>query len=61
VYADASQTGSGAVLTQPNDEDTRIIVYGHRSLSPREQKFNITEKEAMALVCALEHFHKYLF
>lgn len=61
VIADASPVGLGAVLCQKSQEGPRIIAYGHRSLSEREQKYHITEKEAMALVWAVEHFHKYLF
>jgi hypothetical protein len=61
VVADASNTGLGGVLIQTNAAGPRIIAFGHRSLSEREQKFHITEKEAMALVWAVEHFHRYLF
>lgn len=61
VIADASPVGLGAVLCQNSEEGPRVIAYGHRSLSEREQKYHITEKEAMALVWAVEHFHRYLF
>lgn len=38
----------------------RIIAYGHRSLSDREQRYHITGKEALAS-WAENHFHRYLF
>lgn len=60
VIADASPVGLGAVLCQIGIDGPRIIAFGHRSLSEREQKYHITEKEAMALVWAVEHFHRYL-
>lgn len=60
VIADASPVGLGAILGQTGKDGPRIIAYGHRSLSEREQKYHITEKEAMALVWAVEHFHRYL-
>lgn len=60
VIADASPVGLGAVLSQIGKNGPRIIAFGHRSLSEREKKYHITEKEAMALVWAVEHFHRYL-
>lgn len=59
VVADASPVGLGAVLCQNLENGPRIIAYGHRSLFDREQKYHITEKEAMALVWTVEHFHGY--
>lgn len=61
VIADASPVGLGAVLIQFKGSDPRIISYASRSLSSTEQKYAQTEKEALALVFAMERFHFYVF
>lgn len=62
LYADASPVGLGAVLVQFNKEnDPRIISYASKSLSDTEKRYCQTEKEALALVWAVERFHFYLF
>lgn len=51
VIADVSEVGLGAVLIQKDKHnESRVIAYAHKSLSPREQKYHILETEAMALV-----------
>lgn len=61
VIAGASSYGLGAVLVQNNGKESRIITWGHRSFSVREQKFHVTENGTMALVWAVERFHIYLY
>lgn len=61
VYADASPVGLGAVLVQLNGKGARVICYASKSLSITEQRYCQTEKEALALVWAVERFHFYLF
>lgn len=61
VVADASPVGLGAVLTQFQQSDARIIAYASRSLTESELNYAQTEKEALALVWAVERFHYYLF
>lgn len=61
VYADASPVGLGAVLVQHGKNGPRIIAFGNKSLSDREKRYCQTEKEALALVWAVEHFDIYLF
>lgn len=61
VYADASPVGLGAVLVQHGKNGPRIIAFGNKSLSDREKRYCQTEKEALALVWAVEHFDMYLF
>ncbi|XP_030750159.1 uncharacterized protein K02A2.6-like [Sitophilus oryzae] len=61
VFADASPVGLGAVLVQINQEGSRIIAFGNKSLSDCEKRYCQTEKEALALVWAVEHFRIYLF
>lgn len=61
VIADASPVGLGAVLIQFQEEEARIITYASRSLTAPELNYAQTEKEALALVFAVERFHYYLF
>lgn len=62
VYADASPVALGAVLIQFNEKGCpRVISYASKSLSDTEKRYCQTEKEALALVWAVERFHFYLF
>lgn len=61
LYADASPVGLGAVLIQINGNVPRVISYASKSLSETEKRYCQTEKEALALVWAVERFHFYLF
>ena len=49
------------MLTQRDKRDNeRVISYVGRALSNREKAFSATEKEALAVVFALEQFRAYL-
>lgn len=61
VIADASPVGLGAVLIQTDSSGSRIVAYGNKSLSDCEKRYCQTEKEALALVWAVEHFNIYLY
>nr|XP_026484830.1 uncharacterized protein K02A2.6-like [Vanessa tameamea] len=61
VFADASPVGLGAVLVQINENSPRIIGFGNKTLSECERRYCQTEKEALALVWAVEHFHMFLY
>lgn len=61
VMADASPVGLGAVLIQSDNNGPRVIAYGNKSLTDVEKRYCQTEKEALALVWAVEHFKIYLF
>lgn len=61
VIADASPVGLGSVLVQVDAKGPRIIAYGNRTLTDCERKYSQTEKEALALVWAVEHFNIFLF
>lgn len=61
IFADASPVGLGAVLVQEGLEGPCIISYASKSLSDVEKRYCQTEKEALALVWAVERFHYYVF
>ncbi|XP_055306964.1 uncharacterized protein K02A2.6-like [Sitodiplosis mosellana] len=61
LVADASPVGLGAVLTQIQKGENRIIAYASRSLTEPELNYAQTEKEALALVWAVERFTYYLY
>ena len=58
---DASNTGIGAVLSQVQDDQERVIAYYSRTLSKSERNYCVTRRELLAVVEAIKHFHKYLY
>ena len=63
ISVDASPVGLGAILTQPHEEtgEKRVVAYASRSLTPVEQRYSQTERKALSIVWACEHFHLYIF
>ena len=63
VTTDASPWGLSAILSQcsPGQDDRQIVAYASRSLTSVEQRYSQTEKEALAIVWAVERFHTYLY
>ena len=57
IYVDASPVGLGAILTQKHPDGQKVITYASKALSPVEQRYSQTEREALAVVWACEHFH----
>lgn len=61
LYTDASPRALGAVLTQTNERgESRIISFASKALSPTEQRYSQPQREALAIVWAIEHFFFYL-
>lgn len=60
VVADASPVGLGAVLLQFYEGEPRVVSYASKSLTDTERRYAQTEKEALALVWAVERFQIYL-
>ena len=57
----ASDVGTGAVLSQVQDEEERVIAYVSKSLEGSEQRYCTARKELLAVVRALKHFKCYLY
>lgn len=60
LIADASPVGLGAVLIQFKNGEPRVISFAAKSLTETERRYCQTEKEALALVWAVEKFQTYL-
>lgn len=60
LITDASPYGLGAVLVQKQNGIDRVIAYAAKSLTDTEKRYCTTEKEALAIVWAVEKFHMYL-
>ena len=64
ILVNASPVGLGAILSQSsqnNEGNDSIIAYASRALTPVEQRYSQTEREALAILWACEHFHLYLY
>lgn len=60
VHTDASDYGVGGLLTQTVDGVERPVAYMSKALSPAERNYSITEREALAVLIAIEHWRCYL-
>ena len=58
---DASGTGIGAVLSQVQDGEERVLAYYSRVLSRPEQRYCVTRRELLAVVAGVKHFHHYVY
>ena len=62
LYTDASDVGVGVVLAQEDGEgEERVISYASKAFSGSEKNWTTTEKEAYAVVWALQYFHPYVY
>ena len=62
LYTDASNIGVGAVLAQEEGEGReRFISYAPKAFSGSEKNWTTTEKEAYAVVWALQYFHPHVY
>lgn len=54
--------GLGAALLQDYDDEGKLFVsYANRKFLPREKTNSEIEKECLAIVWGIEHFHRYIF
>ena len=58
---DASEKGIGAVQSQEQNGQEKVITYFSRTLSRTEQNYCVTPCELLAMLKGIEHFHYYLY
>ena len=63
LVTDASPSGLSAILMQttPRTGDKRVVAYTSRALTAVERRYSQTEREALAVVWAIEKLHLNLF
>lgn len=61
LYVDASPVGLGAVLVQRCRDIPRIVSFASKGLTAAERVYPQTQREALAVVWAVEKFYLYLF
>jgi len=57
VIVDASPAGLGGLLVQ----EGKVLSYASRALSDVERRYSQTEREMLAVVWGVEHFHLYVY
>ena len=58
---DASGVAIGAVLSQKQGNEEKVIAYFSRSLDRTQRQYCTTRRELLAVVKSLAHFHSYLY
>ena len=61
VQTDASDESLGACLLQEYDGVKHPVVFASKKLLPREQNYSINEREALAIIWAVNKFHRFLY
>ena len=61
LQVDASNVGAGAVLMQAGDHGVeKTVAFFSRKFNKYQLNYSVIEKEALALIWALQHFDVYL-
>ena len=53
-------TGIGAILTQKQGKEDRIIAYANKTLSKSQRNYSATKRELFGIVHFTQHFKNYL-
>ena len=61
VQTDASDESLKACLLQEYDVVKHPVMFASKKLLPREQNYSVSETEALAIICALNKFHRFLY
>ena len=63
LVTDALPSGLSAILMQntPGKDDKCVVAYASRALTDVERRYSQTEREALAIVWAIERLHLYLY
>ncbi|KAK3083233.1 hypothetical protein FSP39_017411 [Pinctada imbricata] len=61
IDTDASNEGMGAVLSQVQNGEERVLCYFSKCLSGVERRYCVTRRELLAVVCAVRQFHHYVY
>ncbi len=61
LQTDASDKGIGAVLLQEEAGKKMPVSYASRKLKKNELAYSVIEKECLALIWAIQKFHRYLY
>ena len=60
LHTDASDFAMGAILMQEDSESNlRVIAYASKTFNDAQKNYDTTDREALAVVWALEHFNTY--
>ncbi len=57
---DASDVSVGAVLSQVQDSEEKVIAYASHKLNKAERNYCVTDKELLAVRYFVDYFHYYL-
>ena len=60
LTTDASLTGIGAILTQRQQSEDRVIAYASKTLNKGQRNYSATKRELFAIVHFTQHFKNYL-
>jgi len=61
VQSDASSETLGACLLQEYKGIKHPVMYASKKLLPPEQNYSVGEREALAIICAVNKFHRFLY